>query len=119
MINRFNGADVTFSINGTTIGTLQSFDSKVEYINTPEKEIKNGDNLSMFSLSRGATITMEDVEISGDFVKSFLPNNQTYKVVATKQNYPRGNKLPKKKRIRNKWIKKYHQEITLDNCVLL
>jgi hypothetical protein len=119
MISGFNGADVTFSINGKTIGTLQSFDTEIDVISPPEKEIKNGDNLSMLSLSRGATITMEDVEISKDFARTFLPMNQTYKVIATSVNYPRGNKLPKKKRIRNKWIKKYHMEVTLDNCVIL
>jgi hypothetical protein len=119
MISGFKGADVTFSINGKTIGTLQSFDTEIDVISIPEKEIKNGDNLSMLSLSRGATITMEDIEISKDFVGSFLPMNQTFKVIATKVNYPRGNKLPKKKRIRNKWIKKYHWETVLNDCVIV
>lgn len=31
-------------------------------------------------------------------------------IVAEVVDYPRGNKLPKKKRIRNKWIKKYHTQ---------
>jgi hypothetical protein len=119
MNNAYNGSGVTFSINGKTVGTIQSFDTEIDVISTPEKEIKNGDNLSMFSLSREATITMENIELNDNFVRAFLPMKQTYKVIATKANYPRGSKLPKKKRIRNKWIKKYHQEITLDNCVIV
>lgn len=109
------GDNVTFSINGVKMGTLQAADLTTEYI--PEREFKNGDNLRLFN--REYTVTMEDVQFSKEFFNTILPTNKRYKVVGTGYKYPRGNKLPKKKRIRNKWIKKYQHEFVLDDCLIV
>lgn len=109
------GDNVTFFINGQKMGTMQTANLATEYI--PEKKFQNGDNLTL--INNKYTVTMEDVQLSKEFFNTILPTNKRYKVVGTGYKYPRGKKLPKKKRIRNKWIKKYQHEFVLDDCVIV
>jgi hypothetical protein len=118
-MNVLNGTEVTFMFNGEKVGSTQTIDSSVEYINSPEKQIKNGENLSLLSVSRGISITCENVQISPEFTNMFFPKNKKYKVVGTGYKYPRGNKLPKKKRISKKWIRKYQHEFVLNDCIII
>lgn len=46
-------------------------------------------------------------------------NNNIYDVVTYVHSFPRGDKLPKKKRIRKKWLKKYSSKQTLKNVMLI
>lgn len=109
-----NSADIFFTVNGSMMGSIQSVDLKYE---PEEKEIKNGENLTLFN--REFTCTLEDVKINEEFIGTIFPSDKTFTVVGTGYKFPRGNKLPKKKRIHKKWMKKYCHEFKLDNCKIL
>lgn len=99
-----------FYVNGKEMGTLNSIETKVE-LNNEVLDYKKD-----FRFSNKEYIgTLENVEISKDFVNLFPSSDQKYKLVATSYNLPRGNRLPKKKRVRNKWMKKYVKSVEFDN----
>ncbi|QRV11347.1 hypothetical protein JR311_20190 (plasmid) [Bacillus velezensis] len=102
----FNGSDVICTIGGEIIGSFQSAKVKVE------REIKSGDNITLFN--KEFSCTLKNVEVEGEL----LPYNKTYTLFGTIYKLPRGKELPKKKRIRKKWTKKYKQDFRLDNCIL-
>lgn len=104
-----NMGDIVVTVDGRAIGSIQS----IEY--TSELEVKNGDNLKFFN--REYSGTMKNVEINTEFISTLTPR-QYYTVIGKGYNLPRGNRLPKKKRIRKKWMKKYIREFTLENCVI-
>lgn len=101
--------DIVITVDGKPIGEIQSLDlsSKVEV----------EDRKDMTLMNRGFTATLENVEINPEFINMLRPTKFT--VVGIGYLLPRGNKLPKKKRIRKKWMKKYRQEFTLENCMLV
>lgn len=109
---QFTGSIV--SLDGAVLGEIQTFHYEPE-----KKELKDGENLSLFSLSNGATIHMENAHINTDFLDTFIAKDRKFRVEGTGYKYPRGNTLPKKKRIRKKWMKKYHRSFIYDNCVIL
>jgi hypothetical protein len=110
--------DATIHINGEVIGTLNAIDAK-SIVCSPEVNLNEKEELKIINTNSCATLTIEKFEISPEFVNTILPKDKLFKVVMTQANYPRGNKLPKKKRIRNKWIKKYHKKITWNDCMIL
>lgn len=111
----FKGADVIFTIDGKEVSQLQSFEIDAEPEINREREFKNGDNLILSN--REFTVTMEDVEFR--IMDKFFTYDNKFTVVGTGCKYPRGNKLPKKKRIRNKWKKKYEYTFELNDCVFV
>lgn len=113
-----NFAGVFVTVDGKKIGEVQSADlSHLSNKTTAlEKELKNGEDMTLFNKNYAATFS--NVEISEEFLNRLIPTNQRYTVVGTGHTYPRGNKLPKKKRIRNKWIKKYQHEFVLEDCMI-
>lgn len=100
--------DIVITVDGKPIGEIQSLDlsSKVDV----------EDKKDMTLMNRGFTATLENVEINPEFINMMRPTKFT--VVGVGCKLPRGNKLPKKKRIRKKWMKKYRQEFILENCIL-
>lgn len=112
-LERNSSTDIFFTVNGNVIGSIQSVDLKYE----PEEiEIKNGENITLFN--REFSCTLEDVEINEEFIGKLFPSNKTFTVVGTGYKLPKGNKLPKKKRIRKKWMKKYGHEFKLEDCII-
>lgn len=117
LFNIKDTADVTFFLDGKQIGNVQTIDLSNLAEQTKEKQIKDGDTVMLFN--REYSMTLENVEVDPNFINKLLPTNQLYTLVGTSIKYPRGNNLPKKKRIRNKWIKKYHKQFELENCRFL
>ncbi|KDN91290.1 hypothetical protein MF621_004094 (plasmid) [Bacillus velezensis] len=105
-----NGSDVICTIGGKVIGSFQC--AKVEV----EREVKSGDSITLFN--KEFSCTLKNVEVNKEFEGKILPYNKTYNLFGTVYKLPRGKELPKKKRIRKKWMKKYRQDFRLDNCIL-
>lgn len=110
---KFNASDFLITLNGKPIGNMQSADLTLK---PKEKEIKNRENLTLFN--RDMSCTIKNVEVEPDFIGKLLPVNKTYTVIGKGYRLPRGNGLPKKKRIRKKWMKKYVHDFRLDNCIM-
>jgi flagellar basal body P-ring protein FlgI len=107
----FKTANAIFVLDGKVIGEMQTLNAKVE---TEEIELKNNENFKLFN--HEYTATLENVQISEEFVGKLISKNKKFTVVCSGTKIPRGRVLPKKKRIRNKWIKKYKREMVLENC---
>jgi hypothetical protein len=107
----FKMSDAIFILDGKVIGEMQTLNAKVE---TEEIELKPNEYFKLFN--NGFTATLENVQISEEFIGKFIPKNKKFTVVCSGTKLPRGRILPKKKRIRNKWIKKYKREMVLENC---
>lgn len=101
-----------FMINGKVICDVKPVEVECK---PATRELKNESKL--FTYSREYSATLKDVRFDQDRVHKF---SEDIKFTLTGQRYdfPRGNKLPKKKRIRKKWKKKYLKEFTLDNCTI-
>lgn len=110
--NMINSADVVFTIDGKAIGELQTVALKPKEI-----EIKNYDSMSLFN--KDFTLTMRDVKVNPEFIGKMFPENKMFTVVVVGYNLPRGNRLPKKKRLRKKWMKKYRKEFKLEDCIIV
>lgn len=80
-------------ICGSTISTAH-----IEPIDKVEQEIE------LLLHTQPVTITATTIVTNKDLLGKVIPQST---VIIEKRNLPRGNKLPKRKRIRNKWIKKY------------
>ena len=89
---------------------LESINAEIIYNSEEAKEIKFG--------NRNFSGTMSNVKINKDSLGVVIPSMKEYTVVLTGVLLPRGNKLPKRKRIRNKWIKKYSVTRTFENCLI-
>lgn len=108
---------MTFFINGEPVKKLDVSMADIEYSSPAEEfAIKDGQDLRFTSKSYSGTL--ENVQISSEFKDMIIDSSQHFKVVAESFSFPRGNKLPKKKRIRKKWMKKYYKKIELDNVEL-
>jgi hypothetical protein len=114
----YDFSEITVSFNGKVIGNLEAISTE-PIVCTPEIDLNEKEELKIINTNSCATVTLENFEINPEFVNTILPKDTLFKVIMTQANYPRGNKLPKKKRIRNKWIKKYHKEITWNDCMVL
>jgi hypothetical protein len=108
-----SSSDIFFTLNGEPMGSIQTVDIEYE---PREIEIKNNENLTLFT--REFSCTLEDVKVDEKFRGELFPYDQTFTVIGTGYKLPRGDKLPKKKRIRKKWMKKYAHEFKLDNCLI-
>lgn len=110
MNNGIEMGDMVFFVDGKEIGALNVIEAKVE-LNNDEL-----DNSKDFRFSnREYTGTLSNVKIDSAFKDKMADNIQKFTLVAESYNFPRGNKLPKKKRIRNKWMKKYYEKHTFEN----
>jgi hypothetical protein len=112
---KFNMAD-TFNViikdkqNNTTV--LRGESTNI----TRQVEVK--DSHKAISFHTGSLSgTLNDVKINREFV-GLVTKPYPLDVVLSGYNLPRGNKLPKRKRIREKWIKKYFIEKTIYNATL-
>jgi|SRR6185312_9798133 len=110
MNNGIDLEEVVFFIDGKEIGTLNTIEARVDINN----EKMNNKKDFRFS-NREYFGTLENVEINKGFKDVIMNNSQKFTLVTESFNYPRGNKLPKKKRIRNKWMKKYYEKHTFEN----
>ena len=61
------------------------------------------------------TITATAIVTNKDLLGEMIPQST---MIIEKRNLPRGNKLPKRKRIRNKWIKKHITTIEIETTAL-
>ncbi|WP_405101747.1 hypothetical protein [Oceanobacillus sp. FSL H7-0719] len=106
--------EIKVTLDGESIGKMQS--AEVNML-TEYKHIKNGDNLTMFSFANSTSysINLKNVQLNKEYLKSEIDKSILYKVVGTGYKLPRGNKLPKRKRIRQKWKKKYSYGLEIDN----
>jgi hypothetical protein len=100
-----------FTLNGNVVAEMQTLNLKTA---TDEIELKNNKNFKL--CNHEYTATLENVQISEEFVGKLISKNKKFTVVCSGTKLPRGRVLPKKKRIRNKWIKKYKREMILENC---
>lgn len=112
MNNGFEMGDVTLFLNGEAIGTTSSLEMTIG--TTGDKIVKEKDRNPMFA-TRELTGTFENVAFSESFKDLFLNSTRKYTAIVESYNLPRGNRLPKKKRIRNKWMKKYYEKHTFKN----
>lgn len=120
MGEKLNESDFVVTINGEKIDSLQSFKINLKKEKEIEREedieLINGKNMILFN--REFTITLKDVEVEKEFLGKFFPCYTKFKIVGTAYKLPRGNKLPKKKRIRNKWLKKYQEIFEFNDCYI-
>lgn len=110
---KHNWTDAVFMIDGKEICKLTPLNLEADI--EREREIKSGDDLKLFN--KNYAITMTNVQVNPEFAHKLIID-QKFKVVGEGYKFPR-NRLPKKKRIRNKWLKKYKREFVLDDCRLL
>lgn len=108
--------DILVTFGGKIIGTLEAINHTVvverkeeEYVDLSQK------NFTLMS-PMGVTVDLKDVEIDPNFTGTLFSKERRLRVEAIGYKFPRGKKLPKKKRLRKKWMKKYGKKITLDNC---
>lgn len=112
MNNKNELSDVGFYIDGKPIGEA----SAMSIIGNVEGDVGIGTSYKLFHSNENYEMTLEGAYANYDkLIELFLKPHASCNIIAESQNYPRGNKLPKKKRIRNKWIKKYHKRIEFDN----
>ncbi|GIN25455.1 hypothetical protein [Bacillus licheniformis] len=106
-----NSHKVLFNINNTQAIEMESVKT-TQTIQT-DKEIKNGEDIVIFN--KETILRIENIQF--DAGKLTTPN-QKFTVIGTGYKFPRGRSLPKKKRIRKKWMKKYSYEFELKDCMI-
>lgn len=75
-----------------------------------------GDSITGLHWGTGfGTMQLRDAKI-GEGLLELAKDEQMFTIRMSGTLLPRGNKLPKKKRIRNKWMKKYVREYEFKNC---
>lgn len=122
MNNEFNIdiRDVLVTFDGKEIGTMQTSDIRVDTAPKDDevgyREYKNGETLNVFN--REYSMTLENVEINEDFIGILMPRDRKFTLIGTGFYLPRGTKVPKKKRLHKKWVKKYQKSFTLNDCVI-
>lgn len=115
MDNQIDMSDVIFKVNGKEVANLQAIEATYE-AQDEGNEFKNGDNLRLYN--NQYSFTMKNVQINPDYINKIRSLDSHYTILMTGYDLPRGKRLPKKKRIRNKWIKKYGRAVTYENCVI-
>lgn len=110
--------EATFYIGDKLICTqvLQSPDINVE-VETERKYIKSPNHLKMYSFDKSRTVSIDMRNVKTD-MNALLNNYTPYKLIGTGYRLPKGVKLPKTKRLRKKYFKKYGYKIELDNCYI-
>lgn len=106
--------DAFLFFNGEKIMDVTPIEIKVDLA----ESVTLNDTKELRFANRSYSGTFKNVEISDEFKGLVLDTTQTYTVIAESYNFPRGNKLPKKKRIRSKWMKKYYRKIELENVYI-
>lgn len=97
---------------------------KVDGIESVEFEMSedfaiNKNSSSMQSIKYEAVISSGNTIMSQEAIEEILLQKPKYLISGMYMNLPRGNRLPKKKRMRNKWIKKYSEEIVIEDVELV
>ena len=101
--------DITMFFDGKKIAGVQSIDMEIGR----DVEMQSTQKHLLFKGLQG-TIEMKDVEIDMDFFNKMISNTEKrYDVVASgsKLIIPKGKKMPKKKRLRKKFIKKHTHKV--------
>lgn len=112
----YSGSDIVMIANGEVIGNMESITYEAETKHVEEDNSKN--DLSISLIEGRETLTLSDVEFGEEFAKLALGTEQEYTLVMSGIVSPRGNKMPKKKRIRNKWIKNYSVQRVFERCFI-
>ncbi|MEH7116105.1 hypothetical protein V7128_01600 [Neobacillus vireti] len=98
--------------NGKEIGTAPAANVKMEVVNEP---LRLGNTIiTTFPKSRTIYVYLKDVIFNKDI--SNLDPFETYQFIVTHFKLPKGLRKPKKKRILNKYKKKYTYTGTWDYC---
>jgi hypothetical protein len=99
--------------NGKEIGTTAAENVKVEIINEP---IRAGNNMIVATYTKSKTIyvNVEDVVFNGQDIK--LSPFDKIEFRAYRFDLPKGVRKPKKKRILNKYKKKYTNTYIWEYC---
>ena len=63
----------------------------------------------------GVSLTETAIVSDKDSLEKIIPQST---MMIEKRNFPRGNKLPKRKRIRDKWAKKYIKTIEIETSAM-
>ena len=109
-----NNHKVFFTINNTQAIEMESVKT-TQTIQT-DKEIKNGEDIVIFN--KETILRIENIQFDEKYAGKLIAPNQKYTVIGTGYKFPRGRSLPKKKRIRKKWMKKYSHEFELKDCMI-
>ena len=110
MHGKESSTDIFISFNGEKIANLQTIEATIE------KDAVLEDGMSMRLFNGDATVTMTDIKINEEYINDIILANQLFTVVGTGYKLPKGKRMPKRKRLRKKWMKKYKQSFTLENC---
>lgn len=112
-----NLSEIDVLVDGKKIGKMQTPEVNIEY---EDQELRNSNGMVLHTFTRSKTysIELQNVQIDKGFINQTIDKSRGYKVVGEGYKLPRGNKLPKKKRIRKKWKKKYGYTFELDNCYI-
>lgn len=108
--------EVIWFLNGEQVFSSEPVNVSVENIEIKRKVTE--DDSDLWLRSKECEIELKNVEFNKDFIGEELQKDMSYTLVCESYKFPRGNKLPKKKRIRKKWLKKYRQEYVIEDCII-
>ena len=94
---------------GETVVSSVATTISIESADSMKQEIE------LLLYTQPVTITATAIVTNKDLLGEIVPQST---IIIEKRNLPRGNKLPKKKRIRNKWVKKYITTIEIETTSL-
>lgn len=118
-MNGNDGQAAKFLIIDTTTGEeIAAFDSipmatEVEYVQSVD--LSSQKDISF--INREFTGTLRNVEVEPDFIGRLLSGTRV-DLVGWGIRLPRGKKMPKSKRLRKKWSKKYGEEFRFMDVLL-
>jgi hypothetical protein len=114
--NKIKASDVILSFDGKEM-SFQSTQLTHAYepLKDEDIEINNGDSIKVGNF--GATITLDSISLL-DISPLLMPADNLYTVEFTGYRLPKGVKMPKKKRLRKKFMKKYGYQRTFENCYI-
>ena len=105
----FKPQDVMIFVNGEQITTAESIEVKIE------KPLVNQMRCVSFG-NKFQTIELTNVTFYPAFYETFMTGQEKFDIVGTGIKLPRGNRMPKRKRIQKKWRKKYARKFEILNC---
>lgn len=97
-------------IDGKTIGP-----ASYQTVNIEQEDLRDRDSISFGNVE--VVGTMSGIEFNKDYL-SEIKSGMRVDVVGSGIQLPPGKKMPKKKRLRKKWSKKYLKEFRFNNCEL-
>ena len=115
-----NGSDnrlgeVLLFVDGKKLDTFQPMIIEKETIPSGGVTIESGDSV-VLSSGRGVTMNLKNVQMD---VSAFFPYDKTFRVEYEGYKFPKGKKMPKSKRLRKKWKKKYFHKGTIEDCRII